>query len=231
MTAVDEWELFVSGSVEQALHAFRNNYRKYGSEGSLSNCGLALLDLERFVEAISVFEEIRRAELRGRTTSETTLVKLGVARWCSGDQTGALREWEMSIDTDYADEAGGVQGPATLWFGAMKTGDRLREQKAIRALEKFWNSRLLGAKRWPGPAAIAGFILGNVDEQLFVHGWAKSPPILEARRKCKALFWAGVKQKNQSIAVKYFTAARANRHAVLEPEFYLAKCVCAETSR
>src|SRR5437016_2883964 len=109
MTVLGEWELFLQGFSEEALRVFREDYQTNSDRGALRNAGLALLDLRRFGEAIDVFTELRNTELAQKATSEMTLVDLGISRWCTGDQAGALNDWEASLDTDYADEAGGVQ--------------------------------------------------------------------------------------------------------------------------
>jgi len=223
MTTLEDWQIFLDGRVAEALSVFQEKYRQTGCRGTLGNCALALLDLERYGDAIVVLEEVRQAEVRENLSADLTLVELGIARWCAGDKANALRDWEASLGTDYADSAGGVQGPAVLWFGALKTGERHLEEKALKLLKKFWKPRIMQASKWPGPIAIAGFILGDVDERRFVQLWTQDQPILEARRKCKALFWSGVKQSDRALARNYFAAAGADRHAVLEPEFYLAR--------
>jgi hypothetical protein len=220
MTTLDEWDLLIQGFPEAALSAFRETYRTTSSKGALHNVGLALLDLNRFDEAIHVFQE---SELNDHSTSEITLVYLGVSRWCAGDRSGAVKAWAASLETDYADQAGGVQGPAMLWFGATKTGDRLREKMAVKGLRKFWKPRLLTSEDWPGPAGVSGFLLGHVNEHRFVYEWTQEHPILEARRKCKAYFWAGIRQHDQAIANQFSRLASADRNAILEPEFFLTR--------
>jgi tetratricopeptide (TPR) repeat protein len=223
VTTLSEWELLTQGHTEAALQAFRETYRTTSSRGALQNVALALFDLNRFNEAIDLFKTLRENELNDNNTSELTLVDLGISRWCLGDRSGALIDWEASLDTAYADEAGGVLGPTMLWFGATMTGDRVREEKAVKRLRKIWKPRVLTSHAWPGPVAISGFLLGHVDEERFLYEWTQDHPVLEARRRCKAYFWAGVKQREQAIAKEFFRLASADRDAILEPEFFLAR--------
>ena len=225
---MDDWQLLLDGRSEEALLAFKAAALRHPSTGTLNNLGLALLDLGRFKEAVEVFMRARAHEMKAQTTSETTLVNLGISHWCDSDRSAALRDWELSLNTIYADEAGGVQGPAMLWFGATEVGDMSQTELALKVLKKLWKPRVLSSHSWPGPVAIAGFLLGEVKEEKFIQGWSDANPMLEVRRRCKVHFWAGAKSEETILAAEHFRLACSDRAAILEPEFFLARYLYAQ---
>jgi len=176
--------------------------------------GLALLELGRFPDAASVFEEAEGAQESG------TLMELaGAARWLAGERQVAAERWIAALDAGHEGPAGGVKAPALLLYAGLRIPDERYVLRGKRLLGKLWKPKL--ARVWPGP--VAGFLLGEVDGARFLEDGYEDPD-LEARRLSGAQFWAGVKEEDPQRARAHFQESAAIEGAsALEVEHHLAK--------
>jgi hypothetical protein len=176
--------------------------------------GLALLELRRYADAAQVFEEAEGAQESG-----TMLELAGAARWLAGERQVAAERWIAALDAGHDGPAGAVKPPALLLYAGLRIPDERYVLRGKRLLGKLWKPKL--ARVWPGP--VAGFVLGEVDEQSFLEDGYEDPD-LEARRLTGAQFWAGVKAQDPKKARDHFQESAAIEGAsALEVEHHLAK--------
>lgn len=219
------WDELKAGRVSVAIELLRAEFEANGSIPTLFNLSLALLDAGRLQDALTTLERIHEMERLSSSTSEITLANLGVVEWLLGNQGRAIELWKWSTESTYADSAGGVLGPALVWYGAKHVGDAVSSDAAVNDLRRLWKIRdVHTVKNWPGPIGIAGYILGKVPDDLFLNTWKTNNPILESRRRCRVEFWAGVKARSVGAARSHFeNACDTNRVAILESEYFLAR--------
>jgi tetratricopeptide (TPR) repeat protein len=228
------WDILVAGRSSEAVEIFKREFENSPDAPTACNLGIALLDCERYEEARSAFRCAADIEAGDGTSAESTFLALGTAEWLLGDEVAAIETWKRSLGTAYGDAAGGVEGPAFLWYGAVRTGNEKLRNQAVRLMRGFWNRKIKenAVDWWPGPRAFAGFLLGEVDDHTFVDLWKCDNEILEQRRLCKVHFWAGVKSEDRDTAREHFRRAFSDsRRAILEFEYFLSKNEFAATSR
>jgi len=176
--------------------------------------GLALLEMRRFTDAARVFEEAEGAQESG-----TMLEFAGAARWLAGERELAAERWIAALDAAHDGPAGAVKPPALLLYAGLRIPDERYALRGKRLLGKLWKPKL--SRVWPGP--VAGYLLGEVDEERFVEDGYDDPD-LETRRLAAARFWAGVHAGDAAAARKHFEQSAAIEGAsALEVEYHLAK--------
>lgn len=171
--------------------------------------GLALLELKRWPQAARTFEEAPDAAQSG-----TLLELAGAARWLAGEREAAVERWISALDAGYDGPAGRLKPPALLVYAGTRLGDDRYVLRGKRLLTKGWKPKV--SRIWPGP--VAGFLLGQVDEESLLQDGYDDPD-LEARRLASAHFWAAL--TNPQKAREYYEAAAAPE-GVLEVEHHLA---------
>ena len=174
--------------------------------------GLALLELKRFAEAAPVFEAAE-----GAHESASMLELAAAARWLAGDREGAVEHWITALEAAHETPADAVRAPALLWFGGQRLNDDRYILRGTRLLKKLWKPKL--SHRWPGP--VAGYLLGDLDEERFIEEGFESPA-LEARRLTAAHFWAGVSSRGEAAQAHFRAAIEQEGPGVLEVEHHLA---------
>ncbi len=199
----DPHELLQAGRFEELAHDEHPLWR-----------GLALLELGRFPEAARVFEAAEAAQESG-TMQEFA----GAAHWLAGDRQVAAERWIAALDAGHDGPAGAVKPPALLLYAGLRIPDERYVLRGKRLLGKLWKPKL--ARVWPGP--VAGFLLGEVEEQPFLEDGYEDPD-LEARRLTAAHFWAGVRAPDANRARAHFQASAGIEGAsALEAVHHLAK--------
>ncbi len=137
--------------------------------------------------------------------------------------------WTAALGAKWVDAAGGVEAPAFLLFAERRMHNVDMEKKRLAFLRGRWGADL--AKRWPGP--IAGFLLGEMDLETFLSRQRFANPVLEAKRLCKAYFWAGVSALAAGDLREYARCLHASASGPVEtavyfePEFWLARAEVA----
>ncbi len=112
-----------------------------------------------------------------------------------------------------------VKPPPLLLYAGLRIPDDRYVLRGKRLLGKLWKPKL--ARVWPGP--VAGYLLGQVEEQSFLEDGYEDPD-LEARRLSSAHFWAGVQAGDAAVARKHFEESAAiEGPSALEVEYHLAK--------
>jgi hypothetical protein len=196
----DPRQLLEEGRLEELAHDDHPLWR-----------GLALLELKRWPEAARAFEDAPDAAQSG-----TMLEMAGGARWLAGERELAVERWVSALEASYEGPASRLKPPALLLYAGTRMGDQRFVLRGTRLLAKAWKPKI--QRIWPGP--VAGYLLGNVEEQsLLDEGY--SDPDLEARRIASAHFWVALKNPAQARE-HYEAAVRDEGAAVLEVEHHLA---------
>jgi len=173
--------------------------------------GLALLELRRWPQAARTFEDAPEAAQSG-----TMLEFAGAARWLAGERETAVERWAAALDAPYEGPSSHLKPPALLVYAGTRLGDTRYVLRGTRLLTKGFKPKV--QRIWPGP--VAGFLLGKIDEESFLHD-GYSDPDLESRRLAAAHFWAALKDP-QKARDHYEAAIREEGSAVLEVEHHLA---------
>lgn len=226
MTTVQHWDKFINGDSNEAVKMFADLYADTGDQPTLFNLGTALMDVEDWGMAREIFDTVIKHEVELGETGQSSYVKRGIIEWFDGKPKYAVDLWRLSLDTVYADEAGGVMGPALLWYAGYRLGDPILEREGQNLLKKFRiGPKTQAINFWPGARGVASYILDEVDQNIFLNQWKYGPEdhTLEIRRLCRARFWAGVKESSRPTKWDLFEAAISNKHAILEPEYFLAR--------
>ncbi len=149
------------------------------------NRGMILFALHRIEDALADFEKANYIS----PGSETILIHAGVALWWLGQKKEAIERWRQALDATYRDAGGGMTAPSVLYYAATRLFDSEVKRLAVEKLMARWKPN--DSKRWPN--AIAGFLLGDIDEATFLTKQRFQNSVLEARRLCKVHFWLGTK--------------------------------------
>jgi len=220
----ETWNLFFNSPSEQFVELFKKEFERTNQAPDLTNLGTVYLDTNRIQEARDAFRRALEMDKQARTV-ELTFTLLGISEWFLGNFNEAIKLWEQSLDAQFADEAGGVEGPALMWYGALRTENPKLKARAEKLVGRFWKIKdPTTLNFWPGPVAVAGYILDRVDTHTFLNVWQCENRTLELRRLCRANFWTGVKCDVPQTAREFFEEAFTNsKVAILEPEYFLAK--------
>src|SRR3972149_49542 len=212
------WIYMEQGLLDKAYSVMTEEIAAWpDSSGYYMNRGLCLLNMNRPEDALKDFREC----IRLSPDADAGYISAGIALWWLKKQQEAIQTWQQGLGAKYRDAAGGVEVPALLYFGAFHLANAKMETKARSLLKRKWRPRL--AKIWPGP--IAGFLLGEMDEETFLVKQTYPHPNLESRRLCQAHFWVGVsylRQGNQE-RYKYHLQLSLLTNAVIESEYYPSK--------
>ena len=211
-----------SGRWEFARQAVTANIAKCGPAShyfyNRGVCSLALGEVERaqqdFQSACEVAPDV-----------SANSIMLGVAMWWGGSHGGAVGAWKSALDAKWVDAAGGVEGPAMLFFASKRRPGIFPKERSLALLRERWSPRLV--KIWPGP--IAGFLLGEMDHDTFLVRQTFANSILEEKRLCQAHFWVATSLLGQLGAEHYAEHLRASikptQHnvAIFKAEYWLAR--------
>ena len=153
---------------------------------------------------------------------ESTHVWAGVPRWLLGDPADACKMWEIGLECQYRDMAGGMHSPVLLYFASLRHPDAFDPKKALSLIGK----RAASPKviHWPGP--IGSLLLGEMTEQQLNHEASQMP--YEPSRKGRfgmVHFYAGVLALAEGKRSTYLERMRKCieiRESKLNPEGFLA---------
>ena len=223
MTSKTDWQQFIEGSSEAAVIRFADSYAKTGDQPTLRNLGKAIMDCENWDLAREMWDTVIKHATELNRTADSDFINRGTIEWLDGQPHKAVDLWRLSIDTIYTDIAGGVIGPAFLWFAGYRLSDTKLLKEATKLLRKFkLGERAKSVRFWPGPRGVASYLLDEVDTETFLNVW-KEGPELSYRRDCVANFWASVREPDKQLAVSRLKQALIDKGAVLECEYFLAK--------
>lgn len=217
MNSASEWNLMEQGLYGLAYEKITEHIDKNPQDfiRYAYNRGLCLLNLEDPKHALLDFEKL----IDLRPDSDSGYIGAGIALWWLNRKIDAVNMWKNAIKCKYTDAAGGVMGPALIFFASSMLNDLDLEKYSIRILKAKYRTKRAGA--WPGP--IAGFILGKITETDLLEK-AVQRPGLRARILTKAHFWIGVfcfRQNNIDGFRDHLYQSHMGH--IIEPEYYLAK--------
>ncbi len=215
----------INGSNTEAIQILQDEYNRTGDLPILFNLDLILLDNGSWQRVKDNCEVIIK---KSKDSHELDFIISGMAEWFMGNQISGVNFWMQSMDTEYADLAGAINGPLNIWYAGCRLKDDKLIKLSLRKLKSFWKvTDCRKIVKWPGTQAIAGFLLDQIPQEDFLVKWKwDGSEVLEVRRLCRAHFWVGMKllDQNQEQAIKHFKAAySADKRAILEYEYFLAK--------
>lgn len=220
----DIWTKFMNVSSLEGVRLFQEEYKTTGDISVLNNLILALMDIGDWVQAKSICEKVIN---ESEYCHESDFIRIGMIDWFTGKVSSAIDCWEKSIDAEYTDRAGAINGPLILWYAGKELCDDNLVKESLNKLKRFWkvkDYRIIND--WVGSIAIAGFLLGKVPDNIFLNKWSCDIDALESRRLCRAHFWVGMMllDKSKDEASKYFRLSFSrNKIGILEYEYFLAK--------
>lgn len=223
MTGMTDWQLFIEGSSEEAAIRFIDSYAVTGDQPTLRNCATALIDCGNWDLAREMWDTVIKHATELNKTADEDFINRGIIEWMDGQPWKAIDLWRLSLETVYTDIAGGVIGPAVLWFAGYRLNDAKLLKEATKLLRKFkLGERAKSIRFWPGPRGVASYLLDEVDTETFLNVWREGPA-LSFRRDCVANFWASVREPDERIAIRRLKQALVDKGAILECEYFLAK--------
>ena len=183
------WELVKLGKFNEAILAADTEIARSESVLPLRNKIIALLNLERYQDAVILCDRIIERE---SGESETDFINLGVSYWLQKIPNDAIAAWSRGKKAKYTDAAGGVKIPLLLFYAAIRMGDKKLQMESIKQLKSILGEA--SAVNWPGP--IAEFMLDTTSAAIFLSKISQQP-ILRERQICQADFYIAVKHLEQ----------------------------------
>jgi tetratricopeptide (TPR) repeat protein len=217
MRLPSEWNLIEQGQFELAYKRITEHIEKNPKYvlRYIYNRGLCLLNLEKPDSALEDFQKL----IELRPDSASGYIGAGIASWWLNQKTNAIQLWKKTVESNYTDAAGGITGPALLFFAASRLHDVNLEKDSLRLLKA--KSRTKRASAWPGP--VAEYILGNISETDLIEK-ANRRPALKSRMLTKSHFWIGVAHyRRNDVQGYHYHLNQAYLGHMVEPEYYLAK--------
>jgi hypothetical protein len=156
---LDPWHFLRYGDPERGLGLLREAYTRQRSSSHIMELGVAYLWTENYPSAR---EHFRKAIQDFPRHASSFYGMAGVSRWCLGESTDAVSDWQAGLNVEYADTAGlGICLPLLLFVAsALEPGVFQRRQAEEILQEKVRDER---ANLWPG--TVASFVLGRVGEE------------------------------------------------------------------
>ena len=226
VTTMEMWDKFMSRPSIECLELFKNEYKKNGDLPDLRNHNMVLMDIGEWERAKSNCIKMINEE---EDTGDGDFIQMGMIEWFLGNISSAIDFWKKSMDTEYAACPGAPDTPLLLWYAGQQLGDEKLIRKSLKKLKHYWkvpDYKVFNG--WMGTVAIAGFLMGKVPADVFLHEWKdEEKGSIEDRRLCRANFWVGMKcleEGDETTAAAYFKSAFSGpKIAILEYEYFLAK--------
>lgn len=181
---MDAWDRLRNGDNDEALRVMLQEYRKDNTLSSAIQLGVVHMLLYEWRLASKHFEDFIR---HSKHSADVMFKLLGTAKWCSGDEEGAIVAWQRGLDTDYSDSSGGVTIPLHLYFASLSSFNYLNVTKIEEQLLPF-------SQKIEYPGLLASVALGNMDVEVALRYAGKSDPHGEVEHQWKILFWNGLYQ-------------------------------------
>jgi lipoprotein NlpI len=228
MAKMSVWDLIEENRFDEACELADHEHATTQSLFPLRNKVLALLNLERYDEVVTLCEFL--IDRGKQASSDGDFIAQGVAYWLSGRLGEAVESWQRGRTAGYNDAAGGVEIPLLLYFASVKRADAGLEKQAMRNLKSTLQSNR--TVNWPGPLAV--FSLHRITEGELLTKVSAQPFLME-RQSCQADFWIAVKMLKQGDINRYLkklTECISYWPTIyLEVEYYLAKGEIARASQ
>jgi hypothetical protein len=151
------WKALLQGKVSKTLQKMRRAYECEGGTSEAMQLGIAYLWLQEYKAAWEHFSAFNQAyPLHAHCTYDMG----GAAKWCMDKPSEAVQQWQMGLQCEFTDWAGGITPALLLYSAAVLREKRFSKSEVKRLLmERTANPR---AHSWPGP--LAQFVLGQIDE-------------------------------------------------------------------
>lgn len=164
------WQLRV-GNIDEAIAYLQEAYQRQKTPMWATSLGVAYLWAGQYQTAWTHF---MTAIDDYRMSNALFYGMAGVARWCVGEPSEAVRSWQDGLRADHADNAGGIHLPMLLFLGSTLDPIVFSRQQAEELLRK--RSEDPRAENWPGP--LGRFLLGQIGMDYLLNAalWHNSIP-------------------------------------------------------
>lgn len=154
----DPWKLLRAGNAKKGFALIKRRHAKEGTPSDIISLGAAYLWLGEYQSAWDHFHAANQAYPRQLSDFYGMA---GVAKWCLGDHTEAVRQWRTGLDAHYADANGlGIKLPLLLFFASVVQSNVIKRSLVEELLVK--KTKDTRSYEWPG--AIARCIVGLTNE-------------------------------------------------------------------
>jgi tetratricopeptide (TPR) repeat protein len=209
------WELIEAGEFEKASQLASDEYRDSGDIFPLFNKRIALMNLKKYDEVISLSKYIlNETNFEG----STDYVYCAIAYWLLGRYSDAIDNWTKAWSCKYQDASGGVSVLVYLYFVSICTRDSALNKRTLKKLAKINNVN------WPAPISL--YLLNKIDRNQML-SCVDTVPILRERQMCQADFASAIKslENNNDELYKFYLekAIETPQRKYLEEMLYLAK--------
>jgi len=221
---MNSWDLIKTGRFAEAVELLTEELQKQAAPYLYNNRGIAYLNMRQLDHAM---EDFMAAEKANVTRGDSNRLHIGAVQWIQGLETEAVHTWEDVVrDLDsgiivYTDAAGGVEGPALLWFA----GTRLDQAELCKTATKSLRRTLLSKRAATWPGVIGQLVLGRAVPS-DVEAAVSHVPILRERQLCQAEFyigWSAFQDGRYEDCRQALSRSAQLGAALLEKELYLAR--------
>lgn len=234
------WALAEEGKYQQAIDLY-NEAKFQGlklTPPDHVNCGLFLLCLKNYEEALTQFREATELEETPHGKDEGShLADEGVAQWLMGRHHEAVTAWRYRVSGIlsgkilYTDFAGGASDGLLLWYAAVTLKDHDLLNYTIDYFHKLSTFGHLAC--WPGP--LVDLALGVKSAEVIFQqrfgsskllGWLRRKDFLRRRELVNALFYFAVKHRadgQEHECRKMMAKVVQIENPLIELEWYLAR--------
>lgn len=152
------WQSLRSGNVKHGLDLMREGYRGDPSASHIMQLGVGYLWVQDYLAAREHFQE---AVERYPRSMSSFYGMAGVAHWCIDEPAAAVKCWQLGLNAEYADAAGGIHLPLLLFVASILKPASSSRNEAEQLLKK--KTRDPRVKNWPGP--LAKFVLNGLNQE------------------------------------------------------------------
>lgn len=208
------WGLMQARDWAGALAAYTASWNSTGNQEDLFNRALVLLNMRRWQEALSDFQQCLSL---GRSRGANAHQMVGAIHWLMGHQREAVAWWQSSLQTEPSRWNAIARSPALLVYAGVKLNYEWLVMDGLRRMKEVWKPG--HNPRWPG--ILPGMYLGEVSAdrpEVYVDATGE-------RELCQAYFYTGVialRNGDTTLATRRFRQAADLEGAVLEVEYHLA---------
>lgn len=213
------WELIKNNHFEDACIVADEQYYLTKNTSILNNKALALLQLQKYNDAIELCDIIIN-----KTGGETDVdfILSGIAFWALDNQSKAIEYWKKGEKAKYADIAGGIDVLILQYFASIKLNDDKLLLTVKKKIKKLLKNKI--ATNFYG--LLGNYLLDEITE-IELYSSVTTTYILRERQLCCLDFVLGIKRletKDLDLYKKKLTDCISyGANSYLEYSLYLAK--------